>query len=190
MNAKETKNIWVLFWVALVIGGAYYFDINSSTSPTNPTENNQVDNSLTNSSNVAPRQEAQQSSQTAQDNLLARQKTCAALLYGFESYEQDLNLKNTTDLNQMNWTVALSNWAVGYSPSLDACIGTYTKTLSKTPCPKNYISCIDLSYSIVNIDTKEQISLYHANLATDASRAQAYSDYKAKLSVLTNGQLH
>ena len=50
MDSKETKNIWVAVGViALVIGGAYYFSTSSSTSPINPTENNPVNNSLTNS---------------------------------------------------------------------------------------------------------------------------------------------
>jgi len=50
---KETKDVLVgVFAVVLIIGSVYYFSTNSSTSPTNPTENTQANNSLTNTPTI------------------------------------------------------------------------------------------------------------------------------------------
>lgn len=164
----------------IVLGGAYFAITASRTDTTTATQ--------------TPSQGA-----ATQSDLFANQTACAALQSTFEtSWENDFQQTANTSFGQYlagaGWRATLTDFVVGYSPSLHACVGGFTSIESKDPCPSDYVgapaSCVIRGYSIINISTNQVIQNYDKNMSPTKTDQGASSEYMAKLSQLTNGQIH
>src|SRR3990167_10340803 len=121
----ETKYIWfVVFSIALIIGGVFYFSTHSSTSPTNSTENNQFSNSSTNPPTVFY-------TQVVANIRSCSSTSCASL--GTYPINTDLSLPYTTVDDLPEW--------IGFS-FLDSNDVTQTGYINKSTLGTNKVNVI------------------------------------------------
>ena len=130
---------------------------------------------------------AQSQTDTTANDLFLRRQACSQKLTAFEQYEQ----VQYQQLGSMN-NFTLTNFVVGYSPSLQACIGGFNA--ASQPGGK-YVG-ISSQYMIVNLDTYKTINdlpgSAYGIFMEDSNSAYPnhhYQDYLNALSNLTNGQI-
>ena len=124
---------------------------------------------------------------TSSDLLFSRRQACSQKLTDFEQYEQ----AQYQQLGSMN-NFTLTNFVVGYSPSLQACIGGFN---AASQPGGNYVG-ISSQYSIVNLDTYKVITglpgSSYGIFMEDSNPSYPnhhYQDYLKALSDLTDGQI-
>ncbi len=125
------------------------------------------------------------------DSLLSKEKGCEQMLDTFQKrmVMQDKYLSDGT------FEQKYYDFMVAYSPSLNTCVGGYTKA---TQVGQN----TEYQYSIINILTNSNIVSFdtlgelikHQDLGTSdvaygTAGQYAWQDYKKKLSELTDGQI-
>lgn len=117
------------------------------------------------------------------DDLFSRQQTCAQMLSGWEA-QQQAQFDQFYNGGTMEKPF-LANFVVGYSPSLQACVGGFNTANSGGSACGTVFS----QYMIFNLTTNKQIGTNYLECSNASSPTHQRQDYLNKLSELTNGQL-
>lgn len=165
---KETKfGIIVVIVVALIIGAYYLGTSNNSNLTTN---------SVATTSSTQTYAPVKQVSNN--DNLEANREKCSNLLTSFKAKVLDKN--NELQGNGAYTSITSSDFVVGYSPSLDSCVGGYTfKQLMGSG--NSYVSYLILDPK-TNLGLKDRLS-YGNDIP------MTYENYRKTLDELTSGQI-
>ncbi len=142
--------VLVLLLILIVVGGYLLFNTKLPNEPiTTETQSVASTSSALNT----------QQTQVSNNDLFEKQQSCSRLLNDLENRLKTENYKST-------------DFIVGYSPTLNACISGYTAKDSNNNV---------ILYTIVNLNTNQDI--LPAFLPTE------YTKYEARLSELTDGQI-
>ena len=179
-NGGMTKTQgWVLgvLVVLIVAIGAYFVGTNTSSS---------IPQSQTSAQTATTSQTTNVRSSVSGD-IFAKQQTCSELLTDFQTrwenqFKQESSIQFFESQPGWDWQFSFQDFVIGYSPSLNACVGGFSVVGTSDPCEQqspNSSTCSNVSYSIINVSTNQQITPNPANEA----------DFQAKLSALTEGQI-
>ncbi len=125
----------------------------------------------------------------ASDPVFTRRQECSQKL---DNFKQQTQAEYNRELGSNN-NFFLDNFVVGYSPSLQTCIGGYN---AASEPGGNYVG-VSSQYSIINLDTNQAITGLPGEAGStfleDSNPSYPNHEYKAyltQLSILTDGQLH
>lgn len=185
---KNNTVTWVVLAV-LAIGGAYYLGQGSShiSSPENVVQGIPPVDSGTVTNSGSKAQIQPNANTAANDSLFARRQECSQKL---SSFKQEIQ----AEYNQFPPNpFTLTNFVVGYSPSLQTCIGGYAAI--STP-GGNYVGILS-QYSIVNLSTNQALTglpgeagSTYAEDSNPSYPSHQYQTYLNELSILTDGEIH
>ena len=199
MENKQKSNYvpWVI--VGVVVVAFVFYIIGSSQSASNQSDTDVASTSVpivtapvtqTDPTTVKAVKTTQPTTDAqASDSVFTRRQECSQKLNDFKEqtqaeYNQELGSNNN---------FFLTNFVVGYSPSLQTCIGGYN---AASEPGGNYVG-VSSQYSIINLDTNQAITGLPGEAGStfmeDSNPSYPNHEYQAyltQLSILTDGQLH
>jgi hypothetical protein len=119
------------------------------------------------------------------DTIFSQQQACSQLLTDFQTrwenqIQQDSSTQYLEQTDPNHWQFSFQDFVIGYSPSLNACIGGFSIFSSSAVCEQQgFSNCNTTEWDIINVSTNQPI---HPNPTSEA-------EFQAKLSTLTDGQI-
>ncbi len=193
------KNRNILYWVVgLVIIIFVVIYLNKTIETNQPDKNiTEITNNSESFKTISnPEDVGNKTTSSTDSNLFIKQQACSQLLNDF-IIRTKKDYSDEADKYSSKWVQNFNNFVVGYSSSLNSCIGGYEFISSINNCTA-YGLKIDPcekyngQYVITNLSTNQFIApvfSWDPSFTYEDKQEVAYQKYKAKLSKLTDGQI-